>query len=72
MLCQLYTDANYGPVACYFRMRRRDRYECDVPWTVSTACFALVKEKQSLVYKIGVHYDLKNSSIFPLEVNWNA
>ena len=30
-----------------FRMRRRDRYECDIhilcPWTVSTTCFALVK-----------------------------
>ena len=41
------------------------------PWTVTTT-FCSRENKQSRVYKIGVHYDLQNSSIFPLEVNWNT
>ena len=59
-----------------FRMRRRDRYECDVqilcPWTVQYHMFCSRENKQRRVYKIGVHYDLQNSSMFPLEVNWNT
>ena len=34
--------------------------------------FCSRENKQSrVVYKIGVHYDLQNSSMFPLEVKWN-
>ena len=61
-----------------FRMRRRDRYECDVPHPLSfdgkyTTCFALVNiNKAELLNKIGVHFDLQNSSMFPLEVIWNT
>ena len=59
-----------------FRMRRRDRYECDVPHPLSLDrkkhMFCCRENKQSRVCKIGVHYDLQNSSMFPLEVNWNT
>ena len=34
--------------------------------------FCSRENKQSRLYKIGVHYDLQNSSMFPLEVNWNT
>ena len=57
-------------------MRRRYCYECDVPHPLplNGKChmFCSRKNKQSRVYKIGVHYDLQNSSMFPLEVNWNT
>ena len=56
-----------------FRMHRRYCYECDVPHPLSLNgkyhMFCARKNKQSRVYKIGVHYDLQNSSMFPLEVN---
>ena len=56
-----------------FRMRRRYRYECDVPHPLPLNgkyhMFCFRENKQSLVYKIGVHYDLQNSSMFSLEVN---
>ena len=57
-----------------FRMRRRYCYECDVPHPLPLKfhMFCSRENKQSRVYKIGVHYDLQNSSIFPLEVNWNT
>ena len=59
-----------------FRMRRRDRYECDVLHPLSLDgmydMFCSRENKQSRVYKIGVHFDLQNSSMFPLEVNWNT
>ena len=59
-----------------FRMRRRDRYECDVPYPLPLDrkyyMFCSPENKQSRVCKIGVHYDLQNSSMFPLEVNWNT
>ena len=59
-----------------FRMRRRDRYECDVPHLLPLACkyhmFFSRENKQSRVYKIGVHFDLQNSSMFPLEDIWNT
>ena len=59
-----------------FRMRRRVRYKCNVPHPLSLDgkyhMFCSRENKQSPVYKIGVHYDLQNSSIFPLEVNWNT
>ena len=59
-----------------FRMRRRDRYECDVPHPLpldhKKHMFCSRENKQSRVCKIGVHYDLQNSSMFPLEVNWNT
>ena len=60
-----------------FRMRRRDRYECgDVPHPMSldgkNHMFCSLENKQSRVYKIGVHYDLQNSSMFPLGVNRNT
>ena len=60
-----------------FRMRRRDRYECNVPHPLlldgKYHMFCSRENKQSQVYKIGVHYDLQNSStcMFPLDVNWN-
>ena len=59
-----------------FRMRRRVRYECDVPHPLSLDGkyhkFCSRENKQSRVHKIGVRYDLQNSSIFPLEVNRNT
>ena len=58
------------------RMRRRDRYECDVPHPLPLVgkyhMFCSRENKQSRVYKIGVHYDLQNFSMFPPEVNWNS
>ena len=57
-----------------FRMRRRD--QCDVPHPLPLDgkyhMFCSRENTQSRVYKIGVHYDLQNSSMFPLEVNWNT
>ena len=59
-----------------FRMRRRDRYECDVPYLLPLDgkyhMFCSRENKQSRVYKICVHYDPQNSSMFPLEVNCNT
>ena len=61
-----------------FRMRRRDRYECDIlhPLPLNGEymyhMFCSRENKQCRVCKIGVHYDLQNSSMFPLEVNWNT
>ena len=59
-----------------FRMRRRDRNECDVPHPLpldhKLHIFCSRENKQSRVCKIGVHYDLQNSIMFPLEVSWNT
>ena len=59
-----------------FRMRRRDHYECDVPHPLPLDgkyhMFGSRENKQSRSYKIGIHYDLQNSSMFPLEVSWNT
>ena len=59
-----------------FRMRRRDRYECDVPHPLPLDrkyhMFCSRENKQSRVCKIGVHYDLQNSFMFPLEVKRNT
>ena len=57
-----------------FRMRRRVRYKCDAPHPLSLEyhMFCSRENKQSRIYKIGVHYDLQKSSMFPLEVNWNT
>ena len=59
-----------------FRMRRRDHYECDVPHPLSLEgtydMFCSRENKQSRVYKIGVHFDLQIFSMFPPEVNWNT
>ena len=59
-----------------FRMRRQVRYECDVPHPLPLDgkyhMFCSLENKQSQVYKIGIHYDLQNSSMFPPEVNWNT
>ena len=59
-----------------FRLRRRYCYECDVPHSLPLNgkyhMFCSRENKQSRVYKIGVHYDLQNSSMFPNEVNWNT
>ena len=59
-----------------FCMCRRDRYECDVPRPLPLDgkyhMFCSRENNQSRVYKIGVHYDLQNSFMFPLEVNWNT
>ena len=56
-----------------FHMRQRDRYECDDPHPLSLDgkyhMFCSRENKQSRVDKIGVHYDLQNSSVFLLEVN---
>ena len=76
-------DATWNVNACYYevpyasarslRMRRSQAtFHILCPWTVSITCFALVKINKSRVCKIGVHYDLQNSSMFPLEVNWNT
>ena len=50
-----------------FRMRWRDRYECDAPHPLlldgNYHMFCFRENKQSRVYKIGVHYDLQNYSI---------
>ena len=57
-------------------MRRRDRYECDVPHPLfldgKNHMFCSRENKQSGVYKNGVHYDLQNSSMLPLEVKRNT
>ena len=46
-----------------FRMRRRDRYECDVAHPLSLDrryhMFCSRDNKQSRICKIGVHYDLQ-------------
>ena len=46
-----------------FRMRPRDRYECDFPHPLSLDgkfhMFCSHEKKQSRVYKIGIHYDLQ-------------
>ena len=59
-----------------FRMRRRYCYECDVPHPLPLNgkyhMFYSRENKQSRVSKIGVHYDLQNSSMFPLDVRWNT
>ena len=59
-----------------FRMRRRDCYECDVPHPLPLDgkyhMLCSRANKQNRVYKVGVHYDLQNFSMIPLEVNWNA
>ena len=59
-----------------FCMRRRYCYECDVPHPLPLnrkyRTFCSGENKQSRVYKIGVHYDLQNSFMFTLEVNWNT
>ena len=59
-----------------FRMRRRDSNECDVPHPLSLDgkyhMFCSRENKQSRVYKIGVHFDLQNPAMFPLEVTWNT
>ena len=51
-----------------FRMRRQDCYKCDVPHPLPLDgkyhMFCSRENKQSRVYKIGVHFDLKNSSMF--------
>ena len=52
------------------------RIKCDVPHPLplNGKChmFCSRENKQSRDYKISVHYDLQNSSMFPLEVNWNT
>ena len=59
-----------------FRMRRQDRYECYVPHPLPLdskyQMFCSRENKQSRVCKIGVHYDLQNSTMFPLEADWNT
>ena len=62
-----------------FRMRPRDRYEIFTNATFHILSldgkyhmFCSRENKQSRVYKIGVHYDLQNYSMFPLKVNWNT
>ena len=59
-----------------FRMRRRDRYECDVPHLLRLDgkyhMFGSRENKQSRAYKIGFHFDLQSSSMSPLEVIWNT
>ena len=46
-----------------FRKRKRDRYECDVPHPLQLDgkyhMFSSRDNKQSRIYKIGVHYDLQ-------------
>ena len=58
-----------------FRMRQRYCYECEVPHPLPLNgkyhMFWSRENKPSRVYKIGVQCDLQNSSMFPLEVNWN-
>ena len=58
-----------------FRMRRRSCYECNVPHPLPLNgkyhMFCFRKNKQGRVYKIGIHYELQNYSMFPLEVNGN-
>ena len=55
-----------------FCMHWRDRYEFVVPHPLSLdgkdhmSCSR--ENKQSRVYQIGFHYDMQNSSMFPLEV----
>ena len=59
-----------------FRMRRRGRYECDVPHPLPLdgkyRMFCSRENKQSQIYKIGVLFHLQNSSMFPHEVIWNT
>ena len=50
-----------------FRMRRRDRYECDVPYRLPLDgkyhMFCSRENKQNRVYKIGFHFDLQKFSM---------
>ena len=65
-------DATWNVNACYYevsyasarslRMRRSTSLFLDGKYNM----FCSRENKQSRVYKIGVHYDLQNSSIFPL------
>ena len=59
-----------------FRMRRRDRYECDIPHPLPLDgkyhMFCFRENKQTRVYEICVHFDLQMYSMFPLEANWNT
>ena len=49
-----------------FRMRRRDRYVCDFPHPLP------LEGNYHMFWSREIHYDLQNSSMFPLEVNWNT
>ena len=55
-----------------FRMRRWDRYECNVPHPLpldgNYHMLCSRENKQSGVYKIGAQCELPNYSMFPLEV----
>ena len=52
-----------------FRMHRRDRYEYDVPHLLLLKgkyhMFYSRENKQSRVYKIGLHFDLQNFFYVP-------
>ena len=72
-------DATWNVNACYYevsyasaislRMRRSTSSPLG-PYKLHMFCSR--ENKQSRVCKIGVHNDLQNSSMFPLEVNWNT
>ena len=72
-------DATWNVNACYHEVSyasasslRMRRSTCSVLGRLKYHMFCSRENKQSRVYKIGVHYDLQKYSMFPLEVNWNT
>ena len=54
-----------------FCMRRRDRYECDFPHHLPLDG-KYSRENKAEFTKSAVHFGLRKSSMFQLEVNWNT
>ena len=69
-------DATWNVNACYFEVSYASAISLRMRRSTSSDgkyhMFCSRENKQSRVYKIGVHYDLQNSSMFPREVNWNT
>ena len=75
--------ATYWENSCSFGLRYVSWYKCLIVslafshlgfWSGNLFLVAPFPDLCLLVpfYKIGVHYDLQNSSMFSLEVNWNT
>ena len=68
-------DATWNDNACYYEVSYASARSLRMRLSTSSALgqmFCSRENKQSRVCKIGVHYDLQNSSMFPLEVSWNT
>ena len=70
-------DATWNVNACYYEVSYASAILLRMRRSTSSALeryhmFCSRENKQSRVYKIGIHYDLQNSSMFTIEVNWNT